>query len=215
MSTPNRTLNEAAKSLPEGPEHTNSDPTEAAAGPAEVLGETVIATLQNAFPQAVHEVIQFLEQVTVVVDRASVIDVCTFLRDDPSLAFNYMCDLCAVDVWPKHPRFEVNLQLLAMTRRPQPGEGSRRLQVKVRLEEHDALMPTLSGIWPSTAWYERETHDLFGIDFKGHPDMRPLLLPDDWDRSPPLRRDVPIHVEEVAFSFNQERVYRDKPFADE
>ena len=70
-------------------------------------------------------------------------------------------------------------------------------------------------MWPSAAWYERETHELFGIDFAGHSDLRPLLLPEDWKGTPPLRRDVPVHVEEVAFSFNQERIYRNKPFAKE
>jgi NADH:ubiquinone oxidoreductase subunit C len=76
-------------------------------------------------------------------------------------------------------------------------------------------MPTLTGIWPSASWYERETHELFGIEFEGHPDFRHLLLPEHWEGKPPLRRDVPVHVEEVAFTFNQKRIYRDKPFAKE
>jgi NADH-quinone oxidoreductase subunit C len=171
--------------------------------------------LQQTFPEAIREIIAFLGEVTVVVDHEAIVDVCTFLRDDPDLAFNYMCDLCAVDMWPEHPRFEVNIQLLAMMPRPQPGQGARRLRVKARLDEHDAKMPTLTEVWPSANWYERETHDLFGIDFEGHPDLRPLLLPDDWDEPPPLRRDIPVHVEEVAFSFSQARIYRDKPFARE
>ena len=102
-----------------------------------------------------------------------------------------------------------------MPQRPQPGQGTRRLRVKVRLEEHAAKMPTLSDVWPSCAWYERETAELFGIGFDGHPDLRPLLLPDDWKGTPPMRRDVPVHVEEVDFSFNQERIYAKKPFARE
>lgn len=178
-------------------------------------GQAVVAQLEEAFPHAVQEVIHFFDELTVVVDRASVVDVCAFLRDDATLAFNYMCDLSAVDMWPEQPRFEVNVHLLALPQHPQPGQGTRRLRVKVRLEEHDAKMPTLTGVWPSTAWYERETRELFGIEFEGHPDPRPLLLPDDWDETPPLRRDVPVIVEEVAFSFNRERIYRNKPFAKE
>jgi NADH-quinone oxidoreductase subunit C len=98
---------------------------------------------------------------------------------------------------------------------PRAGQGTRRVRVKVRLEEHDAQMPTLTGVWPAANWYERETAELYGITFDGHPDPRPLLLPEDWEGTPPLRRDVPMRVEEVAFSFNQDRVYGKKPFVKE
>jgi NADH-quinone oxidoreductase subunit C len=179
------------------------------------LTNQLTSKLERVFPDAVQEIISFLDETTVVVNRAAVVDVCTFLRDDPDLAFNYLSDLSAVDMWPEQPRFEVNIQLLAMTKHPQPGQGARRLRVKIQLEEQDARMPTLSGVWPSANWCEREAHDLFGIEFAGHPDLRPLLLPDDWDEPPPLRRDIPVHVEEVAFSFNQERIYRNKRFAKE
>ena len=188
------------------------------------FGQAIITRLEKAFPQAIQEVIHFLDELTVVVDHASVVDVCTFLRDDPALAFNYMCDLSAVDMWPETPRFEVNIQLLALksSGHLQPGQGARRLRVKVRLDaqRHGAKMPTLTSVWPSAAWYEREAHDLFGIEFEGHPDLRPLLLPDDVaqspkDTTPPLHRDVPVMVEEVAFSFNRERIYRNKLFAKE
>lgn len=179
------------------------------------FSQAVVTMTESVFPGAIQEVIYFLNELTIVVDRASVVDVCTFLRDDPALGFNVMCDLSAVDVWPEHPRFEVNLHLLALPQRPRPARGTSRLRVKVRLEEHDATMPTLTGVWLSAAWYERETRELFGIDFEGNPDPRPLLLPDDWQGTPPLRRDVPMRVEEVAFSFNQERIYSEKPFAKE
>lgn len=170
-----------------------------------------VTRLEETFPQAV-QVIHRFGELTVVVERALLVDVCTLLRDDPALAFNTMCDLSAVDKWPKSPRFEVNLHLLSLPAHP-PTPGARRLRVQVRLEEHDARMPTLSGVWPSTAWYERESHDLLGIDFEAHPDPRPLLLPAGWDSASPLRRDIPTPLEEVAFSFSQERVYHDKPVA--
>ncbi len=179
------------------------------------FSETVVMRLKESFPEAIQQVVYFRGELTVVVDRAAVTDVCTFLRDDPNLSFNYMADLSAVDMWTEHPRFEVNVHLLVLPERRQAGQEVRRLRVKIRLEEDDAKMPTLTGVWPAAAWYERETHELFGITFEGHPDLRPLLLPEDWDHTPPLRRDVPVHVEEVAFSFNQERVHKNKPFAKE
>jgi NADH-quinone oxidoreductase subunit C len=179
------------------------------------FSQALVDRVKDTFPDTVQQVIYFLDELTIVVDRDQIVELCTFLRDDSDLAFNYMVDLSAVDMWPDHPRFEVNIHLLALSVNPRPGEGTRRVRIKVRLEEHDAQMPTLTGVWPSTAWYERETHDLFGIDFEGHPDMRPLLLPDEWDVTPPLRRDVPVKIEEIAFSFNKERIYRQKPFAKE
>jgi NADH-quinone oxidoreductase subunit C len=179
------------------------------------LNQSTITKIQTVLPDAIQETIVFLGELTLVTDRTSVVDVCTVLRDDPDLAFNAMCDLSAVDMWPHHPRFEVNIHLLAIPALPKPGQGARRLRVKTRLEEHDATMPTLTGVWPSAAWYERETHELFGIRFDGNPDLRILLLPEDWEGKPPMQRDVPVYVEEVAFSFNRERIYRQKPFAKE
>lgn len=179
------------------------------------FSQAVIGRVKGAFPKAVRETVFFRGELTIEVDRASVVDVCTYLRDSQDLVFNVMCDLSAVDVWPDHPRFEVNVHLLALPHRPQPAQGTRRLRIKVCLEEHEAKMPTLTSVWPSAAWYERETYELFGIEFEGHPDLRALLLPEDWEDAPPLRRDVPVLVEEVAFTFNQERIYREKPFAKE
>jgi NADH-quinone oxidoreductase subunit C len=179
------------------------------------FGRAVVARLQGTFPQALGQVTHHFGELTVVVERTWVVEVCTFLRDDTALAFNYVCDLSAVDLWPQSPRFEVNVHLLAIPVRLQAGQGARRLRVRVCLDEHDARMPTLSGVWPSVAWYERETHELLGIDFQEHPDPRPLLLPDDWDGPPPLRRDVAALVEEVAFTFSQERLYGSKPLAQE
>jgi len=181
----------------------------------DAFSRSVLAQIKKAFPEAVQQVIYFLEELTVVVDRASVVDICTFLRDEPELAFNVMVDLSAVDMWPERSRFEVNVHLLAIPQRPQPDQGAHRVRVKVRLEDHDAKMPSLASVWPASAWYERETAELYGIDFEGHPDMRPLLLPDGWKGTPPMRRDVPVHVEEIAFSFNRDRIYANKPFVKE
>ena len=181
----------------------------------DAFSRVVVDKIQDLLPESVKEAIYRFGELTLVVDRTSLADVCFFLRDDPELTFRYFCDLSAVDMWPEHPRFEVNVHLLMIPQHPQPAQGARRVRLKVRLEEHDANMPTLSDIWHSSAWYERETAELFGIEFEGHPDLRPLLLPDDWENTPPMRRDAPVKVEEVAFTFNQERIYSQKPFVQE
>jgi NADH-quinone oxidoreductase subunit C len=179
------------------------------------FSRTVVEKIEDAFPNTVQESIHTLGELTVVIDPASLTDVCAFLRDDPDLAFNSMRDLSAVDLWPASPRFEINVHLLSLPLQRPLAQAPRRLRVKVRLEEGNATLPTLTGVWPAAAWYERETSELFGIHFERHPDLRHLLLPEDWEGTPPMRRDVPVLVEEVAFSFNQERIYRDKPFAKE
>ena len=181
----------------------------------EAIDQVVVDKVQGRFPESVKEVIYRFGELTLVVDRASLTDVCVFMRDDLELTFRYLCDLSAVDMWPEQPRFEVNVHLLKVPQRPQPGQGARRVRLKVRLEERDPKMPTLSDVWQSSAWYERETAELFGIEFEEHPDLRRLLLPDDWENTPPMRRDVPVKVEEVAFTFNQERIYSQKPFVQE
>ena len=181
----------------------------------DAFSHNVVAKFTEAFSDAVHGVGYFRSELTIVVDRGSLPDMCAFLRDDPELRFNVLTDLSAVDLFPDQPRFEVNLQLLALQQDMQTEQGARRVRIKVRLEEDDATLPTVTGVWPSSAWYERETCELYGIEFVGHPDPRPLLLPEDWEGTPPMRRDVPVHVEEIAFSFNRERIYRSKSFAKE
>jgi NADH-quinone oxidoreductase subunit C len=171
--------------------------------------QAVVARLKEVFPQAVQQATFLFDELTVVVERARLVDVCEFLRDDPALDF-YLCDLSAVDLWPATPRFALNVQLRAI-----PARTLALLRLTVQLDELDAVAPTLSGVWPSAAWYERETCDLFGIQFEAHPDPRPLLLPDDWSGPPPLRRDAPKVAEEIAFSFSQERIYRHKRLAQE
>jgi NADH-quinone oxidoreductase subunit C len=171
--------------------------------------QAVVARLKDIFPQAAQRATFLFDELTVFVDRARLVEMCQILRDDPALGF-YLCDLSAVDLWPAAPRFALNIHLLAIPARPQT-----RLRLTVQLDELDAVAPTLSGVWPSAAWYERETRDLLGIQFEGHPDPRPLLLPDDWSGSPPLRRDAPAAAEEIAFSFSQERIYRRKRLAQE
>ena len=174
----------------------------------------VVARLKEFFPQAVQQATFLFDELTVVVERAWLVEVCELLRDDPALGF-YLCDLSVVDLWPAAPRFALNVQLRAIPACPLAGQVARWLRLTVHLDELDAIAPTLSGVWPSAAWYERETCDLLGIQFEGHPDPRPLLLPDDWSGSPPLRRDAPAVAEEIAFSFSQERIQRHKRLAQE
>lgn len=115
--------------------------------------------------------------------RESLADACTFLRRE--LGFDMLADLCGADRGPEEdPRFVVNYHLL----------GTRhhdRLRLKVRVDEADPHVPTVSEIWKTANWHERETYDMFGVIFDGHPDLRRILLPSDFDGHA-LRKDYPL-----------------------
>jgi NADH-quinone oxidoreductase subunit C len=122
------------------------------------------------------------------------VEVCTFLRDDPELHFAMLSWVGGVDLLPGEPRFEIVYHLLSL-------EQNCRCVLKVRVHEADPRVPTVTGVWPTANWHERETYDFYGIVFDGHPDLTRILLPDDWEGWP-LRKDSPLGYQEVAFTHN-------------
>ena len=122
------------------------------------------------------------------------VEVCTFLRDDPALAFTMLSWVGGVDLLPREPRFEVVYHLLSVVH-------NGRFVLKVQVTDPDPRVPTVTGVWPTANWHERETFDFYGIRFEGHPDLTRILLPDDWEGWP-LRKDSPLGYQEVAFTHN-------------
>jgi len=108
---------------------------------------------------------------------------CEFLRDEPGLMFTFLADVTALDLYPQEPRFELVYHLLSM-------EKAQRLRLKVRVSGEDPRFVTAIPVWPAANAFEREVFDLFGIVFDGHPFMRRLLLPEEWEGYP-LRKDYP------------------------
>jgi len=154
----------------------------------EVEEHLAVRKLRERSPQAILEAGVYRNEVTVVVDRAAIEAVCRFLRDDPDLAFDFLSDLTAVDrlrLPEPGPRFEVVYHLYSMSRR-------NRLRLKVRAAEGEPV-PTVTTVWEGANWFEREVFDLFGITFAGHPDLRRIVLPDDW-QGHPLRKDYPVET---------------------
>lgn len=140
--------------------------------------------LKEAFPEAVLEVRVFRGETAVVVRREDLLQVGGFLKDEPDLAFDYLTLLSAVDLSPQEPRFEVVYQLYSM-------RYGRRLRLKVRLPSEDPVVDSVVPLWPTANWHEREAYDLMGVEFRNHPDLRRILLPDDWEGHP-LRKDFPL-----------------------
>jgi len=135
------------------------------------------------------------------------IDVATFLRDDEEMAFTFLENLCGVDYLGRTPRFEVVYHLLSMKNR-------NRVCLKVGLDAVTPVVPTLTSMWQTANYQEREAYDMFGIIFTGHPSLDRILMPDDWIGFP-QRKDTPLGYEEVAFTFNEDQINARKPFAKE
>ncbi len=116
-------------------------------------------------------------EATVIVDRADLLDTLVFLRDDPDLSLGFLSSLTATD-WPgRSPRFWLAYELYSTPHR-------HRLRVKVGLSEGDPRVPSITPMFPTANWHEREVYDFYGVVFDGHPDLRRILLPDDWEGHP-------------------------------
>ncbi len=150
----------------------------------------LIASLAQAMPDVAFESVPSVDlQPTVIVPRDRIEDVLRRLRDRAELRFDLLGELTAADFWPREPRFEVVYLLVSTVHR-------HRLRVKVQLRGEDAHLPTAIPVWAGANWLEREVWDLFGIVFDGHPDLRRLLMPEDWTGHP-LRKDYPVQIRMV------------------
>lgn len=144
----------------------------------------VVTALQREHPEWFGEITEAHGEVTAIVPREHIAEVCAQFKSGPS-RFDFLADLCGVDRGPEEePRFEVNYHLFSTS-------NYLRLRLKVLVNEQDAHVPTVTGVWRTANWHERETYDLVGIIFDGHPDLRRILLPDDW-QGHALRKDFPL-----------------------
>lgn len=152
--------------------------------PQELAGRAVIRKLQSFQSLALTAASEFRGELTLVVSRDFLRQVCEFLRDDPELSFNFLVDITAVDRYPVEPRFELVYHLRAM-------KSGERLRLKVPVGGDGPRIDSLVPLWPSADMLECEVFDLFGIRFTDHPRLRRLLMPDDW-QGHPLRKDYPV-----------------------
>jgi len=139
--------------------------------------------LREFAPDFVEEAKEFRGEITIYIRPIGLLAVCEFLREQPGLGFNYLSDLTAVDLYPNEPRFEVVYHLLSI-------QSAERLRLKVRTNGESPRVDSLVPVYPSANAFEREVFDLFGIQFTGHPYLRRILMPEDWEGYP-LRKDYP------------------------
>ena len=145
----------------------------------------IVQRLLSWDPKAVAEVCEFRGELTLVVPSDHLRRAAEYLRAESGLEFDFLSDISTVDRFPMEPRFELNYHLLSI-----PNRQVLRLRVRVPGGTHPAI-DTITPVWPTANWHEREIFDLFGICFDGHPDLRRILMPEDWEGHP-LRRDYPV-----------------------
>ena len=151
--------------------------------------------IRDRYPAEVKEIKEFRGQVSVIVKRDRVKEIMKYLHQTPELYFDYLQDLCGVDhSGRKEPRFEVVYHLYSIRHR-------HTIRIKAEVPEDNCAIDSVTDIWAGANWHERECYDLFGIKFNGHPDLRRILLPEDWEGHP-LRKDYPLKADLGEMEWN-------------
>lgn len=158
--------------------------------PTDASDHPLVKKLKGQFGEAIGDASEFIGQLSINVARDQIVAICDFLKADEKTPFNYLCDVTCVH-YPekKSAPFEVVYNLYSI-----PANE----RVRLKLQTSDAV-DSVTSVWPAANWLEREVFDLFGVHFNGHPDLRRLLLPPDWEGHP-LRKDFPLEFVENAWT---------------
>ena len=161
--------------------------------PSDASAHPLVKKLRAAFDGGVIEASEFLGQLSIRIDRSRIVEVCNALRDDSETPFNYLSDLtCAHYPDQREAPFEVVYNLYSIA-------ANERVRLKVGTNGEG--VESVTSVWPSADWPEREVYDLFGVVFHNHPDLRRILLPPDWEGHP-LRKDYPLEFVENRWTEN-------------
>jgi len=144
-----------------------------------------IEMITQRAPKGVLRTIESLGELTLLVRREDVVEVCRWLHDDPELAFDHITDVTAVDFPNESPRFEVVYHFYSIPKK-------HRIRLKARVPEDDSVIDSICHIWRGANFLEREVYDMMGITFRHHPDLRRILMTEDYDEGFPLRKDFPV-----------------------
>jgi len=157
--------------------------------------QDVFNSLENAFGDKLQHRSEFRDEITYAIGESDLREIAEFCRD--KLSFDYLLDITSIDNFGEEPRFEIVYHLYSMPH-------AAHLRLKLKVSEDIGALDTVSDIWPTADWHEREIYDMMGIKFNGHPDLRRILM---WDGYPffPLRKDFPLaglpsDMPDVAFT---------------
>ncbi len=143
----------------------------------------IVEQLKERFQDKIIETSAHLGDETLVIERESLLEIVNFLKNKP-YGYNMLLDLTCVDFLGQEPRFEMVYHLLSLLK-------SHRIRIKTPLSEKDLSIDSLTSLWENANWLEREVYDMFGIHFKGHPDLRRIFMYDGFEGHP-LRKDYPL-----------------------
>lgn len=149
--------------------------------------------LRDLFPEEIIEINRFGGQVSVTIRKEKIKEILQYVKEHQG--FNHLQDLCGVDYYPEKPRFEVVYNLYSIWRR-------LHIRIKAKVSEEESEIDSVTELWSGANWHERECFDMFGIVFKGHPDLRRILMPEDWDGHP-LKKDYPLRGKELWRGFRE------------
>src|SRR5215471_16725062 len=172
---------------PKAPAAAGHKPAPPKKGPTitvDITGDALIDRIKERFGEAITEAVATLGQQVIRVKKESYLELCRFLHDDEEAQFDMCCDLTALH-WPDKAQEEFDVVILLYS-----VPKNRRLRVKAPIPDGEAI-PSVTAIWSGADWMEREVFDMFGIRFEGHPDLRRILLPEDWPGHP-LRKGYPV-----------------------
>jgi len=147
------------------------------------MNERIMEKVKSQFPSSLEGTNEFRGDLTLQIKREDIVRVCEFLKTDAELAFDMVIDLCGADMYRPEGRYEVIYNLYSLKNR-------KYLRLKVLLDEDDAVIDSVAGVWAGANWHERETYDMFGVKFAGHPDLRRIYMPEEYEYHP-LRKDFP------------------------
>ena len=148
------------------------------------MNAVIIDKLKARFGEQNLQVSEFRGELTIVVPKDRIVEICRFLKEDAELKFDFLADLCGIDMNTPEKRFGVVYNLYSHT-------NKFRFRLKTFTEEEDPKVLTVTGVWGTANWHERETFDMFGIVFEGHPDLRRVYMPEEFEHHP-LRKDFPL-----------------------
>jgi NADH-quinone oxidoreductase subunit C len=157
--------------------------------PEALANELALRMLDERYSSSIREISNSLDQITVVIDPVAISDLALFLKHE--LGFDRLSSVTAVDWWPVTPRFEVVYHLHSI-------KNNKRLRLKAQLSEGQEL-DSVTPVWKTANWYEREVFDLFGIPFRNHPNLERIMMPADWEGHP-LRKDYPVHGHKYSYA---------------
>jgi len=158
--------------------------------PTDAANHPLVKKLKAKFGEDIGDASEFIGQLSVHVDRERIVEICDFLRSDKETQFDYLSDVTCVH-YPERldAPFEMVYNLFSIP-------NNERVRLKAATKDS---VDSVTGVWPTANWLEREVFDLFGVQFNGHPDLRRLLLPPDWEGYP-LRKDYPLEFIENAWT---------------